>query len=77
MNTYRVGFWTGPTITAAIADKLRANGFVGVDAGTERVYFNSSGSDPNAAAWNAQVDLDRIGLTWTRVSCFREREVHP
>jgi hypothetical protein len=71
MNRYRVGFWTGPSQADPIAEMLKAKGFLGVEAGTERVYFHAEGSDEKSAAWNGQVELERNGFPWPRVHAYR------
>lgn len=57
--TYRLKFWTGPTLVEQIATRFREAGVTVTCEGTEHVYVNGDGSDGFAAEWNVLVDLQR------------------
>lgn len=71
-NSYKVKFWTGPTLVKDIADAMRKAGIQVDLEGTEYVYVTSEGDSFDGAAWNVLADLKRehgydFGLSGRRV----------
>lgn len=63
---HAIKFWTGPTAVKEITQAFRdvnvrfPDTYEDIVEGTEHVYVKASGSDFDAACWNALADLYRV-----------------